>query len=199
MPVGAFPQRRKAMKKFKIFFTLLIALACLVSISAMAISAEETGEAEKTITVSFIQSQDTTDTTTTLDKTAHADGKITVKAGEKFTLPTTANNSYLGQDGYVLVWYTENGRTYKAGEEVSFDKDTKLFRCAAKEVSTIDELNTAMTNNSTCAILVADIDATKVISVKNQGQSVLILNGHTINIAYTNKNSNGYAMGDQRS
>ncbi len=187
------------MKKFKIFFALLIALACLVSISVMAISAEETGEAEKTITVSFIQSQDTTDTTTTLDKTAHADGKITVKAGEKFTLPTTANNSYLGQDGYVLVWYTENGRTYKAGEEVSFDKDTKLFRCVAKEVSTIDELNTAMTNNSTCAILVADIDATKGISVKNQGQSVLILNGHTINIAYTNNNSNGYAMGSQRS
>ena len=187
------------MKKFKIFFALLIALACLVSISVMAISAEETGETEKTITVSFIQSQDTTDTTTTLDKTAHADGKITVKAGEKFTLPTTANNSYLGQDGYVLVWYTENGRTYKAGEEVSFTEDTKLFRCAAKEVSTIDELNTAMKNNSTCAILVADIDATKGISVKNQGQSVLILNGHTINIAYTNNNSNGYAMGDQRS
>ncbi len=187
------------MKKLKIFFALLIALACIVTAFTMTISAQENEEAGKTITVSYLNSKNPMSSTTTLDKVAHADGKITVNAGEKFTLPTTADNTYLGQDGYVLVWYTENGRTYMAGEEVSFTEDTRLYRCVAKEVSTKDELQSALQNNSTSAILIADIEATGRVSTKGDGESVIVMNGHNINFTFTNNNTNESLIGTQRS
>ncbi len=190
MFAGASPQGVIMTKRVKIFVAIFVVIISIFAVLAMTTTAEE-----KTITVSFMKSHDTTSTTTTLDTVAHADGKITVKAGEKFVLPTSADDSYMGQEGYVLVWYTENGRTYEAGEEISFTEDTKLFRAVAKEVATIDELNDAMKNNSTCAILTADIETTSSISVKGEGQSVLILNGHTITITRSSNN----VMGAQRS
>ena len=78
---------------------------------------------------------------------------------------------------------------------MSFTEDTKLFRCVAKECYTIAEVNYAMTNDSSSAILMADIDTNTGISVWNQGQSVLILNGFTLTIT---KNSGSF-MGSQRS
>lgn len=177
------------MKKrlFAIAFVLIAIL--LLGVVAIANEAEV-----KDITISYMKSQDTTSDTTTLDKVAHADGKITVKAGEKFTLPVTADSTYVGQEGFQLVWYTEDGRTYKAGEEVSFDKNTKLFRCVAKECYTIADVNYAMTNESIAAILMADITTSTGIDVRDQDQAVFIMNGFTINMT-----RNGDIMGNQRS
>ena len=179
-------------KRIILFIALVLACACMVAFAAVALAAE--GEEAQTITVSYMKTQETTSDTTALDTKAYENGKQVVGVGEKFTLPTTADSTYVGQEGYQLVWYTENGRTYKAGEEVSFDKDTKLYRCVAKEVYTMSDLNYAMTNNSTAAILMTDITTDVGISVYGQGQSVLILNGFTLNIS-----KNGHIMGAQRS
>ncbi len=175
----------------KSLIALIFVLVAILVLGVVAIA----NEAEaKDITVSYVKSQDTTSTTTTLDTVAYAGGKQTVKAGEEFTLPLTADNSYVGQDGFQLVFYTEDGRTYKAGETVSFDKDTKLFRCVAKECYTITEVNYAMTNESIAAILMADIITTVGIDVRDQDMSALILNGHTIDMT-----RNGDIIGNQRS
>lgn len=186
------------MRKIKFLFAILIAVACLLTAFVVIASAEETGEAGNTITVSFVKSQNPTSTTTTLDKVAHADGKITVSAGEKFNLPTAADSTYFGQDGYVLVWYTENGRTYMAGEEVSFTEDTRLYRCVAKKVTTKDELQTALQNNSTAAILTANINATNRVGVKGEGESVIVMNGYNLNYSFSGSD-NDALIGSQRS
>lgn len=180
-------------KKTGILLAIMLTVACLIALFTVIAIAEDLTEKD-TITISYMNTQDTTSDTTSLDTTAYSGGKQVVVKGEKFTLPTTSSNSYTGQDGFRLVWYTENGRTYKAGEAVSFDKDTKLFRCVAKECYTMSEVNYAMTNESGCAILMADIDTASSISVTGQGQSVLVLNGYTMNIS-----KNGGIMGAQRS
>ena|GEM_PF-2025086 len=189
------------MKKFKIFFTLLIALACLVSISVMAISAEETGEAEKTITVSFMNTSDTLSTSTALDTTAHADGKITVKAGETITLPTTSSDTNTGADGFHLIWYTQEGRAYKAGEQVVFTEDTKLFRCAAKEFvydpnnsnSQAKQFSSLINTSPHAVILTHDVEFKEYVSIKGEASNIIFLNGYDITF---NGNING--LGQQR-
>ncbi len=189
------------MKKFKIFFTLLIALACLVSISVMAISAEETGEAEKTITVSFMNTSDTLSTSTALDTTAHADGKITVKAGETITLPTTSSDTNTGADGFHLIWYTQEGRAYKAGEQVVFTEDTKLFRCAAKEFvydpnnsnSQAKQFSSLINTSPYAVILTHDVEFKEYVSIKGEASNIIFLNGYDITF---NGNING--LGQQR-
>lgn len=173
-------------KKIKFLLAMLVALIGIFAVFAMTATAEE-----KTITISYINSQHTTDTG--LDTTAYQDGKQTVTAGEKFTLPTTSSNSFTGQEGYVLVWFTANGRTYMGGEEVSFTEDTTLFRCVAKECATAAEVKTAMGSDCKAAILTADIDSTDSIGHRYQDQAMLVLNGHTFNITRNNT-----IMGDQR-
>ena len=180
-------------KKIGILLAVMILVTSLVSLFAIIAIAEDLTEGD-TITISYMESRDTTSTTTTLDKTAYENGKQVVKVGEKFTLPTTSSTTYAGKDGFQLVWYTEDGRTYKAGEEVSFDKDTKLFRTAAKECYTISDVNYAMTNESCSAILMADITTSEGISVRDQDMSALILNGYTMNFT-----RNGDIIGNQRS
>ncbi|MBO5379549.1 MAG: leucine-rich repeat protein [Clostridia bacterium] len=180
-------------KKTGILLAIVLTVACLIALFTVIAIAEDLTEKD-TITISYMSSQDTTSTTTSLDTTAYAGGKQVVEAGEKFTLPTTSNNIYAGQDGFQLIWYTEDGRTYKAGETVSFDKDTKLFRCVAKECYTISDVNYAMTNESKAAILMADITTGVGIDVRDQDQAILVLNGHTMNFT-----RNGDIMGNQRS
>ena len=177
-------------KKIGIFLAIVMVISMIVALSLVTTFAEE-----KEITISYMNTQETTSDTTSLDTTAYSGGKQVVKAGESFTLPTTSSSTYTGQDGYQLIWYTENGRTYKAGETVSFTEDTKLFRCVAKECYNLTDVNYAMANNSTAAILMADISANSNIGVKDQGQAVLILNGFSITIT---KNSSNF-MGSQRS
>lgn len=175
----------------KSLIALIFVLVAILALGVVAIA----NEAEaKDVTITYVNSRDTTSVTTTLDTKAYENGKQIVKAGEAFTLPTTADNTYVDQDGFQLVFYTEDGRTYKAGETVSFNKDTKLFRAVAKECYTISDVNYAMTNESYSAILMADITTNVGIDVRDQDMSALILNGHTINMT-----RNGDIIGNQRS
>ena len=145
------------------------------------------------ITVSFIGTNDPTSTSTDLDKTAHADGKVVVSAGETFSLPETSSALHTGEAGYQLLWYAEDGHVYRAGEAVSFTKDTRLFRCSAKEVYSADELLAAIKGDTLSAILMADIELTKMLETKGEQQCVLVLNGHTVNYS-----ANSTFMGTQR-
>lgn len=172
------------MKKKLLVLLLVLVTVLALGIVAIAADGEET-EAE-TITISYVESRDTMSTTTSLDTTAYENGKQTVGKGEEFTLPKTTSIEYVGQEGYQLVWYTEDGRTYKAGEKVSFNKDTKLFRCVAKECYSMTEVNYAMTNNSYAAILMADITTDMGLDVRDRDMSALVLNGFTINFTRDN-------------
>ena len=183
------------MKKKIVSLLVLIVTVVTAFVATTLISS---AEVSNTITISYMKTQDTLDSGAALDKKAYADGKQTVASGEKFKLPTTADSSYANTDGYVVVWYTENGRTYMAGEEVSFTEDTKLFRAICKKVTTVSELSSALNNNTYCAILDADIDTTGTIGTKGEQQSVIILNGHTLNISYTNSNQNNSMIGASR-
>ncbi len=177
------------MKKLKSLLMLLVAIACLITAFTVAISAEETtGEEAETITISFMNTYDVTSTSTSLDKTAHSDGAATVKVGEEITLPTTSSDSYTGKEGFRLIWYTENGRTYNAGEKVSFTEDTKLFRRCAKEVSTSDELQSAISNDTYAAVLLNDIERTSAIGCHGEKYNIIFLNGYTLTF---NGNING--------
>ena len=171
------------MKKKFLFFVLVIATMLALCVAAQAAD----------ITVSFLDSRDPTSTTTTLDKTAHPDGKVVVEAGTSFTLPTTSKVAHTGEAGYQLIWYAEDGRTYKGGESVSFDKDTRLYRCVAKEVYAAGELSGAINGDTKAAILMTDLDLTSKIGTTGRDQCVLVLNGHTINY-----NANSHFMGTQR-
>lgn len=172
---------------------LVLVMAVIMSLAAILVVT--TAAEEKDITISYMSAYEPSSSTSDLDKTAYSNGKQTVKAGEKFTLPTTANMSYVGEEGYQLVWYTSDGRSYKAGETVSFTEDTKLFRAVLKEVYSVDELSVAMANNSHGALLMTDINAGNAyISVWDQNYAILDLNGYTLTVQ-----KNGTIMGGQRS
>lgn len=145
------------------------------------------------ITVSFINTNDPTSTSTTLDKNTVEGGKLVIGAGQSFTLPTTSGASHTGEDGYQLLFYAEDGRTYKAGETVSFDKDTRLFRGNAKEVYAASDLSSAIKGDSKTAILMADMDLTGTLGTEGRAQCVLVLNGYTVNFS-----ANANFMGAQR-
>ena len=176
-------------KKLKVLLAVLIVVISVFAILAMSATAEE-----KEITISYMKDYEPTSATTTLDKVAHANGKVTVKAGEEITLPTTADLSYVGEEGYRLIWYTEDGVVYNAGQKASFTEDTKLFRAVSKEVYNLEDLNFAMTNNSHSATLMADIVDVGSISVWDQNYAVLNLNGYDITLS-----KNGTIMGGHRS
>ena len=171
------------MKKKILVFVFI--LAAMFALSVMAYAAD--------ITVSFINTNDPTSTSTTLDKNTVEGGKLVVGAGESFTLPYTSSASNTGEEGYQLLFYAEDGRTYKAGETVSFDKDTRLFRGNAKEVYDVSELSSAINGDSKTAILMADIDMTSALGTTGRSQCVLVLNGHTVNFS-----ANANFMGAQR-
>lgn len=179
-------------KKILLTLAFVLTIVCLITVSIVNVFAEN-----EQITVSYLNVKDiTSDSTTSLDTVAYENGKQIVGKGEKFTLPTTANLSYVGQEGYHLIWYTQNGRTYKGGETVSFDEDTMLFRCVAKECYTMTDINYAIKNDSRAAIMMTDITTAESMGAAdwNAEQGMLILNGFTLNI---NKNSSSL-IGGQR-
>ncbi|MBO5261676.1 MAG: leucine-rich repeat protein [Clostridia bacterium] len=176
------------MKKKLLILVFALAIVLTLGIAVFANDAEA-GD----ITISFVNSQDPTSATTSLDKTAHPDGKITVGAGEAFTLPTTSSAKRAGEAGYQLIWYTENGRTYKAGETVSFNEDTRLFRCVAKEASNADELQTGMSGDTRAVILTADIVRNASLSMHGQSENIVVLGGYNLTL-----NANGTMMGGDR-
>ena len=163
-------------------FILVVALTLMTLCMAIYAGAKD-------ITVSYVNTQDPTDATTSLDKGAYTDGKQIVASGEEFTLPTTSNAKYAGESGYQLVWYTEDGRTYMAGESVSFNEDTRLYRCVAKEAKTADELSSGIKGETRAVILMADINGTSKIGTEGRCQNVIVLNGHTLTI---NGNVDGF-------
>lgn len=171
------------MKKKILIFVFI--LAAMLALSIMASAAE--------ITVSFIDTRDPTSTSTSLDKKAQADGKIVVEAGQSFTLPATSTHTHSGESGYQLLFYAEDGRTFKAGQTVSFDKNTRLFCCIAKEVYDVSELSSAITGDTKAAILMTDVELTARLGTTGRDQCILVLNGHTVN--YT---ANSNFMGTQR-
>lgn len=178
-------------KKFGIFLAIALIFVCIFAITAFA---EETTETTETITISYIKDSNTIYNTTTLDTTAYSGGKQTVEKGEKFTLPTTSNTTNATVEGYQLVWYTRDGRTYKAGEEVSFEEDTSLYRVAAKECYTASELGVALTNGTYAGILMADMETTSAVSFPSWSTGIIIMNGFNLNFV---SNSSGL-IGEQR-
>lgn len=185
-------------KRISILLALILVLTMLIPALSTVSFAEEgtTGETNtsETITISYMNGQDTTSTTTSLDTTAYSGGKQTVGKGEKFTLPTTSNATSATEDGYQLVWYTRDGRTYKAGEEVSFEEDTSLYRVAAKECYTAAELGTALTSGTKAGILMADMETTSAVSFPSWSTGIIIMNGFNLNFV---SNSSGL-IGEQR-
>ena len=173
------------MKKIVFVTLFVLAIIMLLGIASFA--------SETEITISYANTQDPTGISAALDTNAYSGGKQVVKAGESFTLPTTSSASHTGEAGYQLIWYTENGRTYKGGEVVSFNADTRLYRCVAKEAATSEELSSAMQGDTRAAILTADIERTSYLQLYEQSNNIIVLNGHTLTI---NGNVNG--MGDKR-
>lgn len=181
-------------KKLSILLAFVLVLACLTALFTLTAFAEEVSTEEETITISYIKDSNTLSNSSSLDTTAYSGGKQTVKKGEKFTLPTTSNTTNATAEGFQLVWYTSEGRTYKGGEEVSFEEDTRLYRVAAKECYTAAELSTALTNGTKAAILMADIETTGAISFPDWSTGIIIMNGFDLTFK---TNSNGL-IGAQR-
>ncbi len=176
-------------KKISIFFAVLLVIACLTALMVITASAEE-----KQITISYLNHHNPFNPDPGFDTSAYENGQQVVKVGEEFTLPTTSSHSFEITDGYQLRWYTPDGRSYKGGETVSFDKDTRLYRVVAKEVHDIEQLNSAMTSNSHAAVLMEDISYENIqISVWGENQAVLDLGGHDITVS-----RNGTIMGGER-
>ena len=173
---------------------LVLAMVIALVFGLIALAADGDGTEAETITVSYLKESNTIYNTTTLDTTAYSGGKQTVAKGEKFTLPTTSNTTSATEEGYQLVWYTNDGRTYKAGQEVSFEEDTNLYRVAAKECYTAAELGVALTNGTKAGILMADLEATGAISFPSWSTGIIIMNGFNINFT---TDSNGL-IGEQR-
>ena len=175
-------------RKLCLALVLLLILANIVAMTS-TVFAEEVATEGETITISYIKDSNTINNTTSLDTTAYSGGKQTVGKGEKFTLPTTSNTASATEEGYQLVWYTRDGRTYKAGEEVSFEEDTSLYRVAAKECYTASELGVALCNGTKAGILMADLEATGAISFPDWSTGIIIMNGFNINFT---ANMNGF-------
>lgn len=180
-------------RKLCLALVLLLILANIVAMTS-TVFAEEIATEGETITISYINDSNTINNTTSLDTTAYSGGKQTVGKGEKFTLPTTSNTASATEEGYQLVWYTRDGRTYKAGEEVSFEEDTSLYRVAAKECYTATELGVALNNGTKAGILMADLEATGAISFPSWSTGIIIMNGFNINF----KTNSSALIGEQR-
>lgn len=182
-------------KRFLVLF-LVLAIVLALGIVAIAADGEATGTEGKDITISYVKDRSTFGSTSNLDTTAYSGGKQVVKAGEKFTLPTKSTEANTGAEGYQLIWYTVDGRTYKAGQEVSFEEDTFLFRCNAKECYTAAELGVALSdqNPTRSGILMADMEATAAIGFDDWDTVVMIMNGFNLNFSC---NASGL-IGNQR-
>lgn len=174
-------------KTLKIFLAVLIVVLSLTTILTVTATAEE-----KQITITYVDSSSVFSTSTTTDKKAYENGVQTVTAGVPFTLPTTANSSYVGKDGYQLVWFTEDGRTYKAGETVTFTENTRLYRNAFKEVYTYSEIVSNISSGTSAVMLMNDINAYQD-GIGTGSSSILNLNGFNLSFKKT-----GTAMGNQR-
>ena len=162
---------------------LVLAMVIALVFGLIALAADGDGTEAETITISYVRSRSTFDITASLDGNAYSNGKQVVGVGEKFTLPTNSSESNMGVEGYQLIWYTQDGQTYKAGQEVSFTEDTRLYRCNAKECYTAAELGVALSdqNPTRSGILMADMETNAAIGFDDWDTVVMIMNGFNLN------------------
>jgi hypothetical protein len=84
-------------KRIAILLSVIMLLLGAIVTATVAFADEEEAQ---TITISYMNAQETTGDTTSLDTSAYTGGTQTVGVGEKFTLPTTSSNSYTGKAFY---------------------------------------------------------------------------------------------------
>ncbi len=174
----------------KRFLVLFLSLMLIIALGVVAIASVNE---ETEITITYLNSSDNINGSTSLDKVAYEGGVQTVKVGEKFVLPTTSGTASTVEKGYTLVWYTKDGRAYDAGATVSFTESTELYSIVALNVSDSTSLASGLTTGTYAARLTSDITTTSKINTAGQNYSRIFLNGHTINV-----NTNEYGFAAQR-
>lgn len=128
--MGASPQKEKTMKNKKLFVTLVLAIALMLALAICSYGA----------TITVYSGTDSTSEATTYS------GSLTLPGN------TEANST-------VTVYYTDDGRAWKAGETVSFTENTSLYTIECTKISTVSEYNNATGGGN--YILMDNIDNTK--------------------------------------
>ena len=116
-------------KKLFLFVVMVAALVCLLALTSYA----------ATITIY-------PGTDTTAQPTVYQRSQITLTGN------TEANET-------VTVYYTDDGRAWKAGETVTFTEDTRLYTIECTKLSTVSEFNDATGGGN--YILMSDINNTQ--------------------------------------
>lgn len=114
---------------------------------------------------------------------------ITLYSGADATTSSTTHNGSLTLTGNteenetVTVYFTDDGRAWKAGENVSFKEDTNLYTIECTKISTVAEYKAATGGGN--YILMSDIDLTKSGGsiVGENCTTRIFMNGKKFNIA----------------
>ncbi len=118
------------MKNRKLFVTLVLAIALMLALAICSYAA----------TITVYNGTDSTSEATTYS------GSLTLPGN------TEANDT-------VTVYYTDDGRAWKAGETVSFTENTNLYTIECTKITTVSEYNNATGGGN--YILMDNIDNTK--------------------------------------
>lgn len=118
------------MKSKRIIITLVMALALMLALAISSYAA----------TITLYSGADNTSESTTHN------GALTLTGN------TEANET-------VTVYFTDDGRAWKAGETVSFTKDTNLYTIECAKISTVSEYNNATGGGN--YIIMNDLDFTQ--------------------------------------
>ncbi|MBR2296023.1 MAG: hypothetical protein IKA43_01290 [Clostridia bacterium] len=118
------------MKNKKLFVTLVLAIALMLALAICSYAA----------TITVYSGADSTSEATTYS------GSLTLPGN------TEANDT-------VTVYYTDDGRAWKAGETVSFTENTNLYTIECTKISTVTEYNNATGGGS--YIIMNDLDFTQ--------------------------------------
>ncbi len=139
-------------KKLLLLVVMVSALVCLLALTSYA------------ATVTIYSGADST-----TQATVHQTAQITLTGN------TEANET-------VTVYFTDDGRAWKAGETVTFTEDTRLYTIECTKISNYTEYGSAAGEGN--YILTGDIDLTKG-GGKISGDNCttrLVMNGKTVNL-----------------
>ncbi len=118
---------------------------------------------------------------------------ITLYSGADNTTSSTTHNGSLALTGNteenetVTVYFTDDGRAWKAGETVSFKEDTNLYTIECTKLSTNAEYNAATGGGN--YIITADLNFTKSDSGPINGDNCttrIFMNGKSITMGNSN-------------